>query len=39
VAALDQEALAALARAAPLPKPPVEVSGDVLDLVVPVDFF
>ena len=39
VAALDQEALAALARAAPLPKPPEEVSGDVLDLVVPVDFF
>ncbi len=38
-AALDTEALAALQRAAPLPAPPAEVPGEVLDLIVPVDFF
>ena len=36
--ALDQEALAALARAQPLPAPPPELPGTVLDLIVPVDF-
>ena len=36
--ALDQEALAALARAQPLPAPPVEVPGNPLELIVPVDF-
>lgn len=39
VALLDQEALAALQRALPLPKPPAEVPGDTLDLIVPVDFY
>lgn len=38
-AVLDQEALAALQRAVPLPKPPQEVPGDSLDLIVPVDFY
>jgi protein TonB len=37
--AMDQEALAALARAQPLPKPPAEVEGNLLDLIVPLDFF
>ncbi len=37
--ALDQAALAALQRAVPLPKPPTEVPGDTLDLIVPVDFY
>jgi protein TonB len=36
--ALDQEALAALQRAQPLPAPPVEVPGNPLELIVPVDF-
>lgn len=36
--ALDQEALAALQRAQPLPPPPAEVPGATLDLIVPVDF-
>jgi protein TonB len=36
---LDQEALAALQRAQPLPEPPAEVPGNPLDLIVPVDFF
>jgi protein TonB len=36
---LDQEALAALQRAQPLSKPPAEVPGNPLDLIVPVDFF
>ncbi len=36
---LDQQALAALLRAQPLPAPPAEVAGDSLDLIVPVDFF
>jgi protein TonB len=38
-AALDGEALAALRRAAPLPRPPLEVAGEWLDLIVPVDFY
>ena len=37
--ALDNEALALPRRAAPLPKPPKEVAGDTLELVVPVEFF
>jgi len=36
--ALDQEALAALQRIQPLPIPPAEVTGNTLDLIVPVDF-
>ena len=36
---LDQEALAALRRAQPLPRPPPEVPGNPLELIVPVDFF
>ena len=36
---LDNEALALPRRAAPLPKPPKEVAGDTLELVVPVEFF
>lgn len=36
---LDQQALAALLRAQPLPAPPAEVPGNSLDLIVPVDFF
>ncbi|HVZ27796.1 MAG TPA: energy transducer TonB [Rhizomicrobium sp.] len=36
---LDREALAALQRAQPLPKPPAEITGNPLDLIVPVDFF
>lgn len=39
VASLDQEALALPKRAQPLPKPPEEVKGDIIDLVVPVEFF
>lgn len=38
-AALDEEALAMLARAQPLPPPPAELSGAVIELVVPVQFF
>ena len=37
-AALDQEALAAIQRAQPLPAPPPEVLGNPLDLIVPVEF-
>jgi protein TonB len=36
---LDQEALALPKRAQPLPKPPEDVKGDPLELVVPVEFF
>lgn len=36
--ALDQEALAALQRAQPLPAPPTEVPGNSIELIVPVDF-
>jgi protein TonB len=38
IAALDQEALAALQRAQPLPAPPPEVLGNSIELIVPVDF-
>lgn len=37
--ALDQESLAMLQRAQPLPQPPVEVTGDPIELVVPVEFY
>lgn len=37
--ALDNEALALPKRAAPLPKPPKDVTGDTIELVVPVEFF
>ncbi|WP_404482444.1 TonB family protein [Novosphingobium sp. BL-52-GroH] len=36
---LDREALALPKRAQPLPKPPEDVKGDPLELVVPVEFF
>lgn len=36
---LDQEALALPRRAQPLPKPPEDVKGDAIELVVPVEFF
>lgn len=36
---LDQEALALPKRAQPLPKPPEDVKGDTIELVVPVEFF
>lgn len=36
---LDQEALALIYRAAPLPAPPSEIAGDPVELVVPVQFF
>lgn len=36
---LDEEALALVRRAEPLPKPPPEVAGDTLQLVVPIQFF
>lgn len=39
VPALDKEALKLPKRAAPLPKPPPEVTGEVIELVVPVEFF
>jgi len=37
--ALDEEALALPRRASPLPKPPEDVRGDPIELVVPVEFF
>jgi protein TonB len=37
--ALDNEALSLPKRAQPLPKPPEEVKGDPIELVVPVEFF
>lgn len=37
-ALLDEETLALVRRAEPLPKPPPEVAGDTLELVVPVEF-
>ncbi|MFT3967243.1 MAG: TonB family protein [Sphingobium sp.] len=37
--ALDNEAVSLPLRAAPLPKPPDEVKGDTIELVVPVEFF
>lgn len=36
---LDQEALALIRRAQPLPKPPPEVPGDTITLTVPVRFY
>ncbi|AZO37458.1 TonB family protein [Mesorhizobium sp. M2A.F.Ca.ET.037.01.1.1] len=36
---LDEETLALIQRAQPLPKPPAEVPGDRLELVVPIEFF
>ncbi|MCT8002694.1 TonB family protein [Sphingomonas sanguinis] len=38
VAALDSAAIALPKRAQPLPKPPAEVQGDTIELVVPVEF-
>jgi periplasmic protein TonB len=37
--ALDEEALALIHRAEPLPAPPREVTGDPIELTVPVQFF
>ena len=37
--ALDEEAIDLPKRAAPLPKPPDEVTGQTIELVVPVEFF
>lgn len=39
VRSLDQEALTLPKRAEPLPKPPEDVKGDTIELVVPVEFF
>lgn len=36
---LDEEAVALPKRAQPLPKPPADVGGQTLELVVPVEFF
>ncbi|MFT4091499.1 MAG: TonB family protein [Asticcacaulis sp.] len=38
-AALDREALNMLKRSVPLPKPPEEVSGNPIEITVPVEFF
>ncbi len=38
-ASLDQETLALIRRAEPLPKPPPEVPGDPIELTVPIQFF
>src|SRR5690606_25392735 len=37
--ALDDEAVGLPRRASPLPKPPDDVAGDTIELVVPVEFF
>ena len=37
--ALDEEAVALPKRASPLPKPPEDMKGDTIELVVPVEFF
>ena len=37
--ALDQETLALIRRAEPLPPPPAEMTGDPVELVVPIQFF
>ncbi|WP_082825950.1 TonB family protein [Croceicoccus estronivorus] len=39
VRSLDEEALRLPKRAQPLPKPPTDVPGDTIELVVPVEFF
>jgi protein TonB len=36
---LDEEAVRLPRRASPLPKPPEEVEGQTIELVVPVEFF
>ena len=36
--ALDEEALAVLKRASPLPAPPEQIAGPMLDLVLPIQF-
>jgi TonB family protein len=36
---LDQEALALIRRAQPLPEPPAEVGGNSIELSVPIEFF
>ena len=36
--ALDDEALAVLKRASPLPAPPEQIAGPMLDLVLPIQF-
>ena len=36
--ALDEEALAVLQRASPLPAPPEQIAGPMLDLVLPIQF-
>lgn len=35
----DDEALTVAKRAQPLPKPPEDVKGDTIELVVPIEFF
>jgi protein TonB len=35
---LDDEALALLRRASPLPEPPGEIAGEVIELVIPIQF-
>jgi protein TonB len=39
VPSLDNEAVALPKRAQPLPKPPEDMPGDSIELVVPVEFF
>jgi protein TonB len=39
IAALDAEAITLPTRAQPFPKPPADVAGDTIELVVPVEFF
>jgi protein TonB len=39
VASLDEEVMALIQRAQPLPPPPADVPGDPLELIVPVQFF
>ena len=36
--ALDEEALAVLKRASPLPAPPAQIAGPMLDLILPIQF-
>jgi protein TonB len=38
VESLDQETLALIQRAQPLPKPPAEMPGNPIELVVPIEF-
>ena len=39
VSALDAEALALIDRAQPLPPPPPEIRGEIIELVAPIEFF